>query len=255
MMIDINCDMGESFGSYTLGNDAAVIEAVTSANIACGYHAGDPLVMAETVKLAVEHGAGVGAHPGFPDLMGFGRRAMETFPGEITHYLLYQMGALSAFARAHGTTLQHVKPHGALYNMAAADEPIAREVVDAVKAFDQDLILVTLPGSVLAEMAVAEGLLVAREFFPDRAYLDTGRLAPRSMEGAVIHDPQAVRERVVRLVREGRLTTIEGNDISVQADTLCVHGDTPQAWRLAAAVREALEAAKISVSPMSRFLM
>lgn len=254
MMIDINCDMGESFGSYTLGNDAAVIEAVTSANIACGYHAGDPLVMAKTVKLAVEHGAGVGAHPGFPDLMGFGRRAMETFPGEITHYLLYQMGALSAFARAHGTSLQHVKPHGALYNMAAADEQIAREVVDAVKAFDQDLILVTLPGSVLAEMAVLEGLLVAREFFPDRAYLDTGRLAPRSMEGAVIHDPQAVRERVVRLVREGRLTTIEGNEISVQADTLCVHGDTPQAWRLAAAVREALETAKITVSPMSRFL-
>jgi len=179
---------------------------------------------------------------------------METFPGEITHYLLYQMGALSAFARAHGTSLQHVKPHGALYNMAAADEQIAREVVDAVKAFDQDLILVTLPGSVLAEMAVLEGLLVAREFFPDRAYLDTGRLAPRSMEGAVIHDPQAVRERVVRLVREGRLTTIEGNEISVQADTLCVHGDTPQAWRLAAAVREALETAKITVSPMSRFL-
>lgn len=254
MKIDINCDMGESFGSYTMGNDAEVIKSITSANIACGYHAGDPLVMGATVRLAVNHGVAVGAHPGFPDLMGFGRRAMETFPGEVTHYVLYQLGALSGLARACGASLQHVKLHGALYNMAASDERLAREVCDAVKLFDPQLIVVTQPGSVLARTAVMEGLVVAREFFPDRAYLDNGALAPRSMAGAVIHDPETVRQRVLELVRERKIRSITGREIPMEADTLCVHGDTPGASRLAATIRETLENSGLEVVPLCRLL-
>ncbi len=254
MMIDINCDMGESFGAYSLGNDAAVIGSITSANIACGYHAGDPLVMAKTIRLAVDRGVAVGAHPGFPDLLGFGRRALETFPGEVTHYLLYQLGALAGLARAHGASVEHVKLHGALYNMAASDQRLAREVCDAVKAFDPTLILVTLPQSTLAHLASQEGLLVAREFFPDRAYLDSGALAPRSMNGAVIHDPPTVRERVVRLVREKKVRSIAGRDLPMEADTLCVHGDTPGAADLAAVIREALESSGIAAAPLRRVL-
>lgn len=254
MRIDINCDMGEGFGSYTLGNDAAVIRSITSANIACGYHAGDPLVMGATIRLALDHGVAVGAHPGFPDLMGFGRRALETFPGEVKHYVLYQLGAFFGLARAHGATVQHVKLHGALYNMAAFNERLAREVCEAVKAFDPRLILVTQPESVLARMAAQEGLAVAREFFPDRAYTDSGALAPRSMPGAVLHDPQEVRERVLRLVREKKVRTITGQELTMEADTLCVHGDTPGAWQLAATIRQALEGAGIEVVPMHRFV-
>ncbi|MGQ9484001.1 MAG: LamB/YcsF family protein [Desulfosoma sp.] len=254
MRIDINCDMGESFGSYTLGDDAAVIRSITSANIACGYHAGDPLVMGATIRLALDHGVAVGAHPGFPDLMGFGRRALETFPGEVKHYLLYQLGALFGLARSHGATLQHVKLHGALYNMGAVNERLAREVCEAVLAFDARLILVTQPESVLARLAAQEGIAVAREFFPDRAYTDSGALAPRSMPGAVLHDPQEVRERVLRLVQEKKVQTITGQDIPMEADTLCVHGDTPGAWQLAAAIRQALESSGIQVVPMHRFV-
>ncbi len=252
--IDINCDMGESFGSYTLGNDPEIIRAITSANIACGFHAGDPLVMGKTVRLAVENGVGVGAHPGFPDLLGFGRRKLETFPHEITHYLIYQIGALKAFAETQRTALQHVKPHGALYNMAAVDVTVAQEVVEAVKMVDRDLILVTQPGSVLEKTAREAGLRVAREVFPDRAYLSDGRLAPRRMEGAVIHDPATVKERVLRLIREGTLVTIDGKTISLEADTLCVHGDTPGAAKLALLIRQELEREGISVLPMGRFV-
>jgi len=252
--IDINCDMGESFGSYTIGSDETIIAAISSANIACGFHAGDPLVMDRTVRLAKENGVGVGAHPGFPDLMGFGRRKIQTFPGEITRYLIYQIGALAAFATAHGVNLQHVKPHGALYNMAAADEAVAREVVEAVRAVNGNLILVCQPGSVLAHVAEKEGLRVAREVFPDRAYLADGRLAPRNLPGAVIHDPQAVRDRVVRLLEEGVLFSLDGEKISLEADTLCVHGDTPGAAELARIIRKELEEAGIAVEPMGWFL-
>lgn len=249
MRIDINCDMGEGFGAYAIGDDEAVIRSVTSANIACGFHAGDPLVMDRTVQLAARHGVAVGAHPGFPDLMGFGRRRMDTAPGEVTRYLLYQMGALWAMCRANGVALRHVKPHGALYNMAAADERLASEVVAALTAFDRELVLVTLPDSVLARMAEAEGLRVAREVFPDRAYTDDGRLAPRSLPGAVIHDPDMVRHRVVRLITEGRIISLTGKEIPLAADTLCVHGDTPGAAALAALIRQELEAAGVAVKP------
>lgn len=254
MPIDINCDMGESFGAYTIGEDEKIIPYITSANIACGYHAGDPRVMEKTVRLARDHGVAVGAHPGFPDLLGYGRRTLETFPGEVRDYILYQVGALSAFCRAAGMELQHVKPHGALYNLAAREERIAEEVITAVKDYDPTLILVVLSGSRLGELAQAAGLQVAREVFPDRAYLEDGRLAPRSLPGAVIHEAEQVRRRVVKLITTGNMTSIEGREVSLRADTLCIHGDTPGAWQLAGTVREALEEAGISVLPLARGL-
>jgi UPF0271 protein len=249
MRMDINCDMGESFGSYRIGEDDKIIAFITSANIACGYHAGDPGVMAKTVALAGRHRVSIGAHPGYPDLMGYGRRHMETFPGEISNYVLYQIGALSAFVRAAGEKLHHVKPHGALYNQAARDERTAQEVIHALKAYDPELILFVLAGSLCEEMAIAAGLHVAREAFPDRAYLSSGQLAPRSMPGAVLHDPDSVRDRVVKLATTGKLISIEGKEISLKADTLCIHGDTPGAWRLAAAIRSALEESGIQILP------
>jgi UPF0271 protein len=250
MNIDINCDMGESFGAWHMGEDEAAIQYITSANIACGWHAGDPMVMARTIELAKTHGVAVGAHPGYPDLLGFGRRHIETFSGEIKQYVLYQVGALSAIAAATGTRLQHVKPHGALYNLAARDERIATEVIEAVRAFNPELILVTLAGSLCAEMATATGLRVAREIFPDRAYLANGQLAPRTLAGAVVHDPSAVCERVVKLLGTGKITSIDGREISLRGDTMCVHGDTPDAWRLAKTIREVLGTSGIRVAAM-----
>jgi UPF0271 protein len=251
MIIDINCDMGESFGAYKIGEDEKIIPYVSSANIACGYHAGDPLVMDRTVRLAGEHGVAVGAHPGFPDLLGYGRRSLETFPGEVRRYVLYQVGALAAFCRVHKVKLQHVKPHGALYNLAARDEKTAREIIEAVTSYDPELILVALSGSLLAEMAGAAGLKVAREVFPDRAYLADGRLAPRLLPGAVIQEVDQVRERVVRLITRGTVISIEGPEIELKADTLCLHGDTPGAWMLAKTIGEALSEAGISVRPLA----
>jgi UPF0271 protein len=254
MKIDINCDMGESFGSYTIGEDEKIIEYITSANIACGFHAGDPMIMDKTVRLAKEHGVAVGAHPGYPDLQGYGRRNLETFPGEIRNYLLYQIGALEAFVKASGLILQHVKPHGALYNLAARDEKTAREVIKAVRIFNPELILVMLSGSPGAQMAAASGLRIAQEAFPDRAYLNDGRLAPRSMAGAVIHDVEQVKERVIRILKTGRLITIEGREISLKADTFCIHGDTPGAWKLAKSIREALKESGLEAAPLAQVM-
>ncbi|ABK19065.1 LamB/YcsF family protein [Syntrophobacter fumaroxidans] len=250
MRTDINCDMGESFGSYRIGEDEKVMPCITSANVACGWHAGDPMIMARTLELAARHGVAVGAHPGYPDLLGYGRRNLETFPGEVRNYILYQIGALAAFAGAAGVKLQHVKPHGAMYNLAARDERTAKEVIEAVKAYDPGLILVTLAGSLCAQMAADAGLRVAAEVFPDRAYLTTGQLAPRSMPGAVIHDPEQVKERVLKLVRTGMMTSIDGRDLALRADTLCVHGDNPGACLLAASIREALETSGVRVVAM-----
>jgi UPF0271 protein len=246
--IDINCDMGESFGAYRIGEDEKIIKFISSANIAAGFHAGDPLVLARTVALAKSNGVAVGAHPGYPDLLGFGRRNLETAPGEIKSYVLYQIGATEAFARAAGMKLQHVKPHGALYNHAAKTEKAAAEIIEAVKGFNPELILFALAGSLFVEMARAAGLRVIPEAFPDRAYTKNGQLAPRSMEGAVIHDPAKVRERVVKLVKTGKLVSIEGEEISLDAQTLCVHGDNPGASEVARSIRESLEGAGITVA-------
>jgi 5-oxoprolinase (ATP-hydrolysing) subunit A len=253
--IDINCDMGESFGPYRIGEDEKIIPYISSANIACGYHAGDPSVMDRTVQLAKEHGVAVGAHPGFPDLLGYGRRILETFPGEVRHYVLYQVGALAAFCRVNKIKLQHVKPHGALYNLAARDEDTAREIIEAVTAYDSELILVALSGSRLAEMAGSTGLKVAQEVFPDRAYLADGRLAPRHLPGAVIHEVEQVRERILRLITRGTVISIEGPEIELKADTLCLHGDTPGAWMLAKTIGEALREAGIPIKPLGQNLL
>ncbi len=254
MSIDLNCDMGESFGAYRIGEDEKIISYISSANIACGYHAGDPLVMDRTVQLAKEHGVAVGAHPGFPDLLGYGRRVLETQPGEVKRYVLYQVGALAAFCRVNKVELQHVKPHGALYNLAARDEKIAREIIEAVLAYDPRLILVALSGSLLAEMAGSAGLKVAREVFPDRAYLADGRLAPRRLPGAVIHEVEQVGERVIRLISRGTVISLEGQEIELKADTLCLHGDTPGAWLLAKTIGEVLNEAGIPIQSLGRNL-
>lgn len=248
MRFDFNCDMGESFGAWTMGLDEEVIRFVTSANIACGFHAGDPATMRRTVRLAEAHGVGIGAHPGFPDLQGFGRRNMAATPDDVRDDLVYQIGALTGFTRAK--KLQHVKPHGALYNMAVPGGDLARAIEDAVLETDPTLILVALAGSKWADQAEKAGLRVAREAFADRALMPDGTLVPRSKPGAVIHDTQAVIERSVRLATEKTVVAISGEIVHVEADTLCLHGDTPDAVTLASALKAALEAAGVTLSAL-----
>lgn len=234
--IDLNCDLGESFGSYSLGNDAAIMPFITSANIACGLHAGDPLVMQTTVRLAKEHRVQIGAHPGWPDLQGFGRREMKIDPAEAEALVLYQIGALAAFVRAEGLELRHVKPHGALYNQAAKDAALAEAVARAVKRFSVDLVLVGLAGSGLLAAGRAIGLRVAGEAFPDRGYNPDGTLMSRNLPGAVLKDPQAIAANAIRLAREG----IRFGDQKVIPETLCLHGDHPQAVENARQLHQAL---------------
>ncbi len=248
--VDINCDMGESFGRYQLGDDAAMLRVVTSANVACGMHAGDPVVMRRTVALAAEQGVAVGAHPGYPDLQGFGRRSMGFSAGDLENYLLFQLGALAGVARAAGVSLRHVKPHGALYNAAIGDRGLALAVVRAVAAFDPALVVVTLPVGILAEEARKAGLVVAHEGFADRAYYEDGTLVPRSEPGAVVREPERAAARAVRMATEGEVEAITGKVIAMAIDTLCVHGDTPGAPQIAARLRAALRAAGVEVAPL-----
>lgn len=245
--VDLNCDMGESFGAWTMGDDRAMMRAITSANVACGAHAGDPEVMRRTVRLAREHGVSVGAHPSLPDLAGFGRREMRVTPDEVEGLVLYQVGALAAIARAEGVALAHVKPHGALYNMAVRDGTIADAIARAVHAFDPSLVLFGLAGSLMLSAGEAAGLRVASEVFADRGYERDGALASRLKPGSVIQDPERVSARAVEMVRDGRVAALSGESIAVQADTICVHGDTPGAPNLARRIRAALEAAGIEV--------
>jgi UPF0271 protein len=249
LRIDLNADVGESYGAYTMGDDAAILEHVSSANVACGWHAGDPLTMRRTVCLAVERGVAVGAHPSYPDLMGFGRRVMQLTPEEAQSYVLYQVGALTAFCKAAGTTLQHVKPHGALYAAAADDYALAEAIACGVSEAGRGLILVVLPGSELEKAGRAAGLRVAREGFADREYTDEGRLVSRTVPGAVIHDPDRIAERVVQMI-QGRLTAMTGRPLAVQVETICLHGDTPGAAALARATRRAVDEAGVTVAPM-----
>ena len=250
MAIDLNSDMGESFGTYTLGQDAALLRQISSANIACGFHAGDPQVMAQTVALARERGVAVGAHPGFADLYGFGRRPLPLTPAEARNEMIYQVAALAGFCRAAGVPLQHVKIHGALYNLMARDEALARAGAEAVAAFDPDLLFVGLPGSAHEVAAAGAGLRFAREGFADRAYNADGTLAARDLPGAVLTDPAVVARRAVSMVTTGRVTAIDGTEIALTLDTLCLHGDTPGAPELAASVRAALQAAGVTISPL-----
>ena len=244
--IDLNVDIGESFGVYTFGQDDALLRQVTSASVACGFHAGDPSTMARTVEAAIAQGIGVGAHPGLPDLVGFGRRAMSVTPSEVRDLVTYQIGALAGFAARHGQRLQHVKPHGALYTLAEADGGIARAIAEAV-ADDGTLILMGLSGGRLVAAGAALGLRVAREVFADRAYQSDGTLTPRGQPGAVLHDPAEVTRRMVRLAQTGVIAAGDGTLLMLQADTICLHGDTPDAPVLAAAVRVALEEEGVAI--------
>jgi 5-oxoprolinase (ATP-hydrolysing) subunit A len=248
--IDINCDMGESFGPWKMGADDDVMPNITSANVACGAHAGDPRVMRRTVRAAKRHGVSVGAHPGFADLQGFGRREMQVDPAEVEDTLIAQVGALAAIARAESVPLRHVKAHGALYNMAARDRRLADAIAAAIKAFDSSLVMFGLPKSPLIEAGVAAGLRVAAEGFADRAYEPDGSLTPRSRPGAVIHDPAVVVDRAVRMVRDGIVLTPAGQEIPLKVDTLCVHGDTPGAAELVKRIHAGLEAVGIQVRPL-----
>ncbi len=251
MRIDLNCDMGESFGRYTLGDDDGMLRLITSANIACGLHAGDPIVMQRTVAQAVKEHVAIGAHPGYPDLQGFGRRMIMLSAAELQAYLIYQIGALEAFARAAGTCLTHVKPHGALYNLAARDPDVAETVARTIANYAPQLIVVTLPGSALALAARGLGLTIAHEGFADRAYTEARQLVPRDQPGAVIHDPEVVAQRAVRMSTQGEVETITGKIIPLHIDTLCVHGDTPGAVQITTALCDALKAADVEIAPLA----
>jgi len=250
MQIDLNCDMGESFGAYHLGQDAQLMPFITSANIACGYHAGDPLVMAATIRLAAQHGTAVGAHPGYPDLQGFGRRNMDLTAAEVEAMVLYQIGALAGLARAAGVEIAHVKPHGALYNQAAKEIETARAVARAVAGFSKQLILVGLAGSRSIEAGLELGLRVAQEAFPDRAYYPDGSLRSRRLPGAVLESAEEVERHAVELARDG----IRLESGALRVDTLCLHGDHASAAENAHRVRAALKTQGARITALANFV-
>lgn len=252
--IDLNADLGESYGVWTLGADRELMPHLTSANVACGWHAGDPRIMDATVALAKAAGVAVGAHPSFPDRDGFGRRVLDVSAQEAATDTLYQVGALAGFCRRHGVALQHVKAHGAFYNHANRAPEVARGIAEGVAAFDSGLILVALPGSGLERAGRAAGLRVAREGFCDRAYEPDGSLVDRRRPGAVLEDPAAAAEQAQRMVEEGRVRCLDGTLIEVQVDTLCCHGDNPRAVQFVTDVRRRLEASGIEVTPMGASL-
>ena len=250
MQIDLNSDMGEGFGAYAIGNDEELLNIVTSANVACGFHAGDATIMHRLAMLAKERGVGLGAHPGFNDLWGFGRRTIAMNARDLEYLVAYQIGAMQAFAAYSGAPVRHVKAHGALYNMAAKDEAYAGAIARAVKTIDAKLILVGLPGSEMQKAAEAQGLAFAREGFCDRLYRDDGSLMPRSVKGAVIGDAGMAAAQALRFARDGEVVTASGATLRLQVDTLCVHGDEPAAVNVARAVRSALDGAGITLAPI-----
>lgn len=245
--IDINSDLGESYGAFRIGADAGLFPIISSANVACGFHGGDPLTIAATVRDATAAGVRVGAHPSYPDLVGFGRRAMAATPEQIHADLIYQLGAIDAFCRVAGVRLQHVKVHGALNNVAAHDVPTAEAIAAAVRAWDPSLLIYVMPGSALMTAALAAGLPVVREAFADRAYMPDLSLVPRSRAGAMITDPEVAAARMSRLVRTGRIETIDGEELPLEADSICVHSDTPTALAIATALRDRFVADGIAV--------
>ena len=251
--IDLNADVGEAFGAWSMGADEALFQAVSSVNVACGFHAGDPSVIDRTVARAARAGVAIGAHPSYYDLRGFGRREMRVPPAEVEADVVYQVGALLAFARAHGAPLSHVKPHGALYNQAADDAELAQAIARGVARVDPGLVMVGLAGSLaMREAAAGAGLRFAAEAFVDRAYDARGRLVPRSQPGAVTSDPAAAAAAALRLARDRSVIAVDGQEVAVLADTLCLHGDNPRAMDVARAVREALAGAGVSVQALSR---
>lgn len=253
-VIDLNSDVGESFGAFSKGCDRMVLESVTSANIACGFHAGDAGTMRRTMAICKELGVNPGAHPGYPDMQGFGRREMSATAEEIEDYVLYQVGALDGFARAEGLRLSHVKAHGALYNRTAKDEEAAAAVARAVRSFDPGLILVGLANSLMIRVAKDMGLRAASEAFADRAYNPDGTLVPRAIPGSVIHDRERVVERAVRMASEGVVLGVDGNAIELEITTICLHGDTEGAAVLAADIRKAIDALGVRIAPLNEVL-
>ena len=246
--VDLNSDLGESFGAYTLGMDERILEVISSANIACGFHAGDPEVMRKTVGLALKNGVAIGAHPGLPDLVGFGRRNLAVTPKEVYAMMVYQIGALWAFVKAEGAKMRHVKAHGALYNMAAADEKLAEALAEAVYKVDGELILFGLSGSWMIKKARAIGLKTAEEVFADRSYQKDGSLTPRSQPGAMITDEEASLAQVLGMVKNGTVKSVQGDVVSIKADTICVHGDGEHALEFSKRIKERLIAEGVTVS-------
>jgi UPF0271 protein len=249
--INLNADLGESFGAWRMGDDTALLQVIGSANIACGFHAGDPVVMRDTVRLALAQGVSLGAHPSYPDLQGFGRRAMQLTPREIEATLLYQIGALQAMAAAEGGRVTHVKPHGALNNLACADEAVAATVAQAVRSLDRDLILLAPALSALERAGEAAGLRVGREVFADRSYQSDGQLTPRSQAGAVLHQAQDCVAHVLRMLDAGGIVTAQGQCLPTRIDSICVHGDGPDAVASAQQLRLALQAAGCQLAPLN----
>jgi 5-oxoprolinase (ATP-hydrolysing) subunit A len=252
--IDLNCDMGESFGVYMLGYDEEALRLISSANIACGIHAGDPNVMDTTVRLAKAHNVGIGAHPGFPDLMGFGRRNMELDKEELINLIIYQIGATEAFCAKHNVQLQHVKPHGSMYNMSDHHRHVAEGIVEAIHHVNPELLLFAKPDSLLHKVAAEYGVRVVRELFADRAYHDDLTLVSRKKEGAVIHEPAAVARRVVKMVKERKVTSINGQELPIEGQSICVHGDTPQAVQIMHQIRMALDKEQVEVNPAGEWI-
>lgn len=249
--VDINSDMGEGYGPYRMGDDTAILDIVSSANVACGLHAGDPEIMASTFTLAKERGVAVGAHPGYPDLWGFGRRVIPYSVGEIERLVAYQIGAAQALSAYAGHPITYVKTHGALANLSQTEEGVARAIVRAIKAVDGELVCLTFPGGNMQRAARDVGLRVRTEIFADRAYTEEGELVSRKLPGAVLHDPKAAAARALRMVQNGAIETISGTLLPCQIESICVHSDTPSAVELAGEVRRALEAAGIAVQPFA----
>ncbi len=253
-IIDLNSDVGESFGSYVLGLDEEVIKYVTSVNIACGWHAGDPIIMEKTLKKAIKNGVAVGAHPGYPDLLGFGRRNMDISPKEARTYMIYQLGALNGFASANGIKIQHIKLHGAFYNTASMKPKLAEEVINGILDVDKDIILLALSGTYIAKRAQEKGLRVAQEVFADRAYNEDLTLVNRKLPGAVIHDPEQAINRIKKMVVDGKVESISGKEMDIVADSICVHGDNPQAVSFVKEIKENLLAEGISLKALKDFI-
>lgn len=252
--VDLNSDVGESFGNYTIGCDELVVPLITSANVACGYHAGDPQVLRKTIAIAKEGGIHVGAHPGYPDLMGFGRRNLAVSPAEVKDYVTYQLGAMDAFCKAAGMKMQHVKPHGAMYNMAAKDYDLAKAICEAIKEFNPDLIVMALCGGQLLKAAQDLGLRAASEVFADRAYEEDGTLVNRRKPGAMVTDENIAIERIVRMIKEEKVEAITGKDIPIKADSICVHGDGEKALLFVQKIREKLAEEGIDIVPLDEIV-
>ncbi|PIC82845.1 lactam utilization protein LamB [Sporosarcina sp. P1] len=252
--IDLNCDMGESFGAYKLGNDEEVIELISSANIACGFHAGDPNVMDRTVKMAKKHGVGIGVHMGYPDLLGFGRRDIDIAKDDLVNYIIYQIGALQAFCKKHGVEIQHVKSHGSMGNMSYVNHTVADAVTDAILHTVPNTKLFVIANTVIHKLAVEKGIAVVHEVFADRTYTNDGTLVSRKQEGAVIKDPEKAAEQVLQMVLEGNVTTIDGNVIDMSADSICVHGDTQGALEIIRCIKSKLEENNVIIAPVGTWL-